>query len=57
MDEFTAADATAESIADAMETLDQMPKGREAALVKTKLQEAMMWLNSARPTRNETARP
>lgn len=53
MDEFTAADATAESIADAMESLDQVPPSREASLVKTKLQEAMMWLNSARPTRNE----
>ena len=29
MDEFTAADATAESIADAMESLDQMPESRE----------------------------
>ena len=53
MDKFTAADATAESIADAMETLDQMPGSREASLVKTKLQEAMMWLNSAKLTRNE----
>jgi len=57
MTEFTAADATAESIADAMETLDQMPKSREASIVKTKLQEAMMWLNSAAPTRNETPTP
>ena len=54
MNRFTAADATAESIADAMETLDQMPKSREAALVKTKLQEAQMWLRSAAPTRDET---
>ena len=54
MDELTAADATAESIADAMETLDQMPPSREASLVKTKLQEAMMWLNAAAPVRNET---
>ena len=53
MNEFTAADATAESIADAMESLDQMPKSREAALVKTKLQEAQMWLRSAAPTRND----
>ena len=53
MNEFTAADATAESIADAMETLEQMPKSREASLVKTKLEEAQMWLRSAAPTRNE----
>ena len=53
MDNFTVADATAESIADAMESLDQMPPSREASLVKTKLQEAMMWLNSAKPARNE----
>jgi hypothetical protein len=51
---FTAADATAESIADAMETLAQMPNSREASLVKTKLQEAQMWLRSAAPIRNET---
>ena len=54
MEKFTAADATAESIADAMGTLDQMPPSREASLVKTKLQEAQMWLQSAAPTRNET---
>ena len=54
MDKFTAADATAENIAYAMVTLDQMPPSREASLVKTKLQEAMMWLNSAKPARNET---
>ena len=55
MNEFTAADATAESIADAMEALDQIPKSREASLVKTKLQEAQMWLMSAAPTRNEAS--
>lgn len=55
-DKFSAADATAESIADAMEALEQIPKSREASLVMTKLQEAQMWLSSAAPTRNEAKR-
>jgi hypothetical protein len=57
VDSYTAADATAESIADAMVTLDQMPPSREASLVQTKLEEAMMWLNCARPKRGLTPNP
>lgn len=55
-DHEKAADATAENIASAMETLSQMPPSRGASLVKTKLQEAMMWLTHACPARNHQPR-
>lgn len=51
--EFDMADATAESIADAMESLGHLPPSRERALVQTKLDEAQMWLRVCRPIRNE----
>lgn len=49
------ADLTAESIADAMKTLEKRPPSRERALAQTKLDEAMMWLDRARPAVNEEA--
>lgn len=48
------ADVTAESIADAMETLDKLPPSRARSMTQTKLDEAMMWLTRARPAVNET---
>lgn len=48
------ADVTAESIADAMETLEKLPPSRNRSMVQTKLDEAMMWLNGARPSINAT---
>lgn len=47
------ADACALSIADAMEACAKLPRGREAALVQTKLDEAQMWLQRYRPPVNE----
>lgn len=52
--ELKAQGVTAESIADAMETLDKLPPSRARFMTQTKLDEAMMWLNSARPVKNET---
>lgn len=49
------ADATAESMADAMATLDMLPPSRARSMVQTKLDEAMMWLDRSRPVKNEVA--
>ncbi len=51
------ADVTAENIADAMETLDQLPPSRAKSMTQTKLDEAMMWLQRARPVSNSVALP
>lgn len=47
------ADVTAESIADAMEALNKLPQSRARAMTQIKLDEAMLWLNSARRAGNE----
>ncbi len=49
-------DDTANALADAMASLEGLPGSRERSMVRTKLDEAMMWLHRAIPPTNEAER-